>query len=49
MRRENENKEKSLMSLYIHIKGRSQREEVKKGRIRRESSEDKERKGKWEN
>ena len=55
MRRGNENKEMSLMLLYIDIKKRSLRQEVKKLRMRRESSEDKGRdekgknyRGKWE-
>ena len=41
MRRGNENKEMSLKLLYIDIKKRSLRQEVKKMRMRRESSEDK--------
>ena len=49
MRRGNENKEMSLMLLYIDIKKRSVRQEVKKIRKRRESSEDKARDEKGKN
>ena len=49
MRRGNENKEMSLMLLYIDIKKRSLRQEVKKMRMRRESSEDKGRDEKGKN
>lgn len=49
MRRGNENKEMSLKLLYIDIKKRSLRQEVKKSRKRRESSEDKGRDEKGKN
>ena len=49
IRRGNENKEMSLMLLYIDKKKRSLRQEVKKSRKRRESSEDKGRDEKGKN